>query len=78
MKIGIIDVGSNTVRIVVYKTDGDKIKEIVNERYFVGLIEFVKKGWKFHMKYSKQLKTSTSIPHLQILVKSRRTYEIFL
>ncbi len=44
MKIGVIDVGSNTVRIVVYKIDGENISEIVNERQFVGLIEFVDKG----------------------------------
>lgn len=44
MKIGIIDVGSNTVRIVVYKIDGENISEIVNERHFVGLIEFVDRG----------------------------------
>ncbi len=74
MKIGIIDVGSNTVRIVVYKTDGDKIKEIVNERYFVGLIEFVKKGTLGYEGISKLIEALQSIRELAEVVKCDKIY----
>jgi len=45
MKIGVVDIGSNTVRIVVYKIDedGKKAEEKVNERQFVGVIEYVER-----------------------------------
>lgn len=74
MKIGIIDVGSNTVRIVVYKTDSDKIKEIVNERYFVGLIEFVKKGILSYEGISKLIEALQSIRELAEVVKCDKIY----
>lgn len=42
MKIGLVDIGSNTIRIVVYDIDeSNKYKEVLNERYFAGLVEHV-------------------------------------
>ena len=39
MKVGIVDIGSNTIRLVVYDVIDMTYKEILNQRSFAGLIE---------------------------------------
>lgn len=47
MKIGVIDIGSNTVRLVVYRFNQknieniEDVEKILNESHFVGLVEYI-------------------------------------
>ena len=44
MNYGIIDIGSNTVRIVVYEVSGNRFERMFNKKIFVQLIGYVKDG----------------------------------
>ena len=44
MNYGIIDIGSNTIRLVIYKSVDGKFECLANEKYFVQLISYIKKG----------------------------------
>jgi exopolyphosphatase/guanosine-5'-triphosphate,3'-diphosphate pyrophosphatase len=44
MKYGVIDIGSNTIRLVVYKVTGGRMEYLLNEKYFVQLIAYIKNG----------------------------------
>jgi exopolyphosphatase/guanosine-5'-triphosphate,3'-diphosphate pyrophosphatase len=44
MKYGIIDIGSNTIRVVVYKITDDGFECIFNKKQFVQLIDYVNNG----------------------------------
>lgn len=44
MNYGIIDIGSNTVRIVVYKVQDGNFEYIFNEKKFIQLINFIENG----------------------------------
>lgn len=44
MNYGIIDIGSNTIRVVVYRVNQNKFECLFNDRLFVQLIGYVKNG----------------------------------
>lgn len=44
MRVGLIDVGSNTIRVVVYEYSDKNFKEIVNEKQFCELISYVEEN----------------------------------
>lgn len=44
MKLAIIDLGSNTIRTVIYEIIGSKYKSILNKGIFAGIISYVKDG----------------------------------
>ncbi len=44
MKFGVIDIGSNTIRTVVYETDGAGFQDVLNEKSTAGLISYVQDG----------------------------------
>ena len=44
MYYGIIDIGSNTIRLVIYKVEGEKIDFILNEKHFAQLIHHIRNG----------------------------------
>ncbi len=44
MLYGIIDIGSNTVRLNVYRVEDDKINVVVSKKEILGLVSYVKKG----------------------------------
>ena len=44
MIVGIIDVGSNTIRLSIYKTEQKKITLLLHKKTMAGLIGFVKNG----------------------------------
>lgn len=44
MNYGVIDIGSNTIRLVVYKVEEGKIECLLNEKHFVQLIHDIKNG----------------------------------
>ena len=59
MKYGIIDIGSNTIRLIIYLVDEDKnITRLNDKKYVAGLASYIKKrfsnqkrrgqaGWRF-------------------------------
>lgn len=49
MKVGIVDIGSNTVRLVIYRYQNGKVTKLINKKYMCSLVSYVKKG-----KLSKQ------------------------
>lgn len=44
MKHAVIDVGSNTIRMVIYEITENRLKDIAHERDFAGLITYVEDG----------------------------------
>ncbi|MCI8478111.1 MAG: phosphatase [Oscillospiraceae bacterium] len=44
MKCGIVDVGSNTIRLSIYYWEGDQIKLLLNKKEMVGLAGYIKDG----------------------------------
>lgn len=42
MRYSIIDIGSNTIRMVIYEITGRSYREILNERDFSGIISYIK------------------------------------
>ncbi len=44
MRYGIIDIGSNTIRTVIYEVEGKSIKQLVNEKDFTGIINYIVDG----------------------------------
>lgn len=42
MRYSIIDIGSNTIRMVIYEITGGTYREILNERDFSGIISYIK------------------------------------
>lgn len=46
MKYGIIDIGSNTIRLIIYLVDEDKnITRLNDKKYVAGLASYIKKGF---------------------------------
>ena len=44
MKKAVIDIGSNTIRSVIYQNDSLVIKPVLNQRDFVGIIQYISQG----------------------------------
>lgn len=44
MKCGVVDVGSNTIRLSIYHCEGEKIKLLLNKKEMAGLAGYVKDG----------------------------------
>ena len=44
MLYGMIDIGSNTVRMAIYEIDGERVEMIVKKKHLVGLAAYVKNG----------------------------------
>lgn len=44
MNYAVIDIGSNTIRLVIYKVEGEKVEFLLNEKHFVQLIHDIKNG----------------------------------
>ena len=40
---GVIDIGSNTIRMVIYKTENGEIKAVLNKKTVAGLVGYVNK-----------------------------------
>lgn len=45
MKYAVIDIGSNTVRLAVYLTDGDNFSPVFSQKYTIGLAGYVTDGF---------------------------------
>ena len=44
MKYGIIDIGSNTIRLIIYLVDQDKnITRLTDKKYVAGLASYIKR-----------------------------------
>lgn len=43
-KVSLIDIGSNTIRLVIYRLEGIGAREVFNHREFAGLIEYLEDG----------------------------------
>ena len=41
MRCGIIDLGSNTIRLVVYEIEGGQFSQLINEKEFLGIINYI-------------------------------------
>ena len=44
MNCAVIDIGSNTIRMVVYQTKGTTFQQIFSQRYMVGLVRYIESG----------------------------------
>ncbi|PWM26158.1 MAG: hypothetical protein DBX44_01005 [Oscillospiraceae bacterium] len=44
VRYGIIDLGSNTIRTVVYETEGRDFKKLFTERSFTGILNYIEEG----------------------------------
>ena len=69
MKVGIVDIGSNTIRLVVYDVIDMTYKEILNQRSFAGIIEYVDDDRLSQTGMDKLVKTLSNIKELTYLVR---------
>ncbi len=44
MLYGMIDIGSNTVRMAIYELDGERVEMVMKKKHLVGLAAYVKNG----------------------------------
>ena len=44
MKCAIIDIGSNTIRLIVYQVDGSQYEKLITKKKMVGLVGYVVEG----------------------------------
>ena len=42
--LAVIDIGSNTIRLVIYSNDGESPESMLNKKYAVGLAGYVDKS----------------------------------
>lgn len=74
VKIGIIDIGSNTIRLVVYDIKDENFHEIINERYFAGLIEYVENDVLSYEGIDRMMEALKSVKELAYAVRCDRIY----
>ena len=74
MKVGIVDIGSNTIRLVVYDVIDMTYKEILNQRSFAGLIEYVDDDRLSQTGMDKLVKTLSNIKELTYLVRCDKVF----
>ena len=74
MKVGIVDIGSNTIRLVVYDVIDMTYKEILNQRSFAGLIEYVDDNRLSQTGMDKLVKTLSNIKELTYLVRCDKVF----
>lgn len=72
MNYGIIDVGSNSIRLVVYKNEVDKISIIYNKRETVGLISYLDKD---HLLSNEAVLLLSKV--IQKLLNEAKNFRIF-
>ena len=74
MKVGIVDIGSNTIRLVVYDVIDMTYKEILNQRSFAGIIEYVDDDRLSQTGMDKLVKTLSNIKELTYLVRCDKVF----
>ena len=45
MLYGMIDMGSNTVRMAIYELEGERVEMVMKKKHLVGLAAYVKNGF---------------------------------
>ncbi|MFR7510911.1 MAG: hypothetical protein ACLUUN_01210 [Muribaculaceae bacterium] len=78
MKVGIVDIGSNTIRLVVYDVIDMTYKEILNQRSFAGIIEYVDDDRLSQTGMDKLVKTLSNIKELTYLVRCDKVFYLRL
>lgn len=73
-RYGIIDVGSNTIRTVVYEVEGRNYKELINEKDFSGIISYVKDGTLSEDGREKLIQVLTDMSTLCRLLGCKQTH----
>lgn len=74
MRYGIIDIGSNTIRAVVYEVNEEGFKEVINEKEYAEIISFVEDG---ALSDEGIEKLCVTLAHLQNLCHVLECKEIF-
>lgn len=74
MKVGIVDIGSNTIRLVVYDVIDMTYRELLNQRSFAGLIENIEGGRLTQTGMDKLVKTLSKIKELTYLVRCDKVF----
>ncbi|HJJ70909.1 MAG TPA: hypothetical protein O0X56_04530 [Methanocorpusculum sp.] len=67
---GVIDIGSNTIRFVLYDVQDGRIRPMLNKKYTAGLAGYVKKGRMSEKGVEKLIEVLTEfsdiLPYIQI------------
>ena len=72
MRCGIVDLGSNTIRLVIYDVAGKHFDKIINERSFSGIVNYVKDGIMSDAGIDRVVSALTELLSLCKLFKSER------
>lgn len=72
---GVIDIGSNTVRLVVYRVEDNKMERIMNKKYMVGLAGYINKDGEMTKKGMRKL--VEVLKDLQLLLQSVVLEELY-
>lgn len=65
---GVIDIGSNTIRLVVYRVQDRRMERIMNKKYMVGLAGYINKDGEMTRKGMEKL--TEVLKDLQLLLQS--------
>lgn len=74
MNCAIVDIGSNTIRLIIYKIENGREKSIFDKKYTVGLITYVVNGALSDKGIKKLIRTLDSIKNIVDLVSCNYFY----
>lgn len=69
-KVSLVDIGSNTIRLVTYNIQGDIIEEVLNERVFAGIIEHIDNKVLTYDGFEILISSLNKLKHLNNLVEA--------
>ncbi len=73
---GVVDIGSNTIRLVIYHVHGNKIQKAVNKKYMVGLAGYITdEGEMTKFGVAKLIDT---LKDIQLLLESIHVQKLFM
>lgn len=72
---GVIDIGSNTIRLVIYKIENKRIKPLLNKKYAAGLAGYI--GKSNRMKKSGIEKAVAVLCEFKEIIENMNLQEIF-
>ncbi len=71
---GIIDIGSNTIRLVLYDIRQGKIQPMLNKKFTAGLAGYVKKGRMTEKGIKKAVEVLTEFQHILEYIQVKKLY----
>lgn len=74
MKYSVVDIGSNTIRLIIYLVDGQKVKKIMDKKNTAGLVSYIKKDVMSEKGIKKLIKVLADFQQINELFHIDKTY----